>query len=41
MIEGTLNWVKERAAWKPHGYQKKSVKFLIERACAALLLDPG
>lgn len=27
--------------WKPHAYQKKAVKFLLEHACAALLLDPG
>lgn len=27
--------------WQPHGYQKKAVKFLLEHACAALLLDPG
>lgn len=27
--------------WKPHGYQKKAMKFLLENACAALFLDPG
>ena len=27
--------------WKPHDYQKKAVKYLVERANAALLLDPG
>ena len=27
--------------WTPHAYQKKAVKFLIEHACSALLLDPG
>lgn len=27
--------------WKPHAYQKKAVKFLLEHACAALFLDPG
>lgn len=27
--------------WTPHGYQKKAVKFLLEHAAAALLLDPG
>ena len=27
--------------WVPHPYQKKAVKFMIERACAGLLLDPG
>lgn len=27
--------------WAPHNYQKKAVKFLLEHAAAALLLDPG
>jgi len=27
--------------WKPHGYQKRAVKFLLEHAAAALLQDPG
>lgn len=27
--------------WKPHAYQKKAAKFLLEHACAALFLDPG
>lgn len=27
--------------WKPHGYQKKAVKFVLESAAAGLLLDPG
>lgn len=27
--------------WNPHAYQKRAVKFLVERAAAALLLDPG
>lgn len=27
--------------WQPHAYQKKAVRFLLEHACAALLLDPG
>lgn len=27
--------------WVPHDYQKRSVQFIIERACAGLLLDPG
>jgi SNF2 family DNA or RNA helicase len=34
-------WVQEPKPWKPHGYQKKAVKFLLEHACAALFLDPG
>jgi SNF2 family DNA or RNA helicase len=25
----------------PHAYQKKAIKFMIERACAGLFLDPG
>jgi len=32
---------KSPVPWNPHGYQKKAAKFLIEHACAALLLDPG
>lgn len=27
--------------WVPHAYQKKAVKFLIERGAGGLLLDPG
>lgn len=27
--------------WKPHAYQKKAVKFLLEHAGSALFLDPG
>jgi SNF2 family DNA or RNA helicase len=27
--------------WKPHAYQKKGIKFLLEHAACALLLDPG
>ena len=27
--------------WKPHKFQKKAVKFLIEHGAAALFLDPG
>lgn len=27
--------------WTPHDYQKKAVKFLLEHAAGALLLDPG
>ena len=27
--------------WKPHTYQKKAVKFLLEHAASALFLDPG
>lgn len=27
--------------WTPHDYQKKAIKFMIERMAAALFLDPG
>lgn len=27
--------------WRPHGYQKKAVKFLLSNSAAALFLDPG
>lgn len=27
--------------WQPHDYQKRSVKWLLQHACAALFLDPG
>ena len=27
--------------WHPHGYQKKGAAFLVSRAAAALLMDPG
>lgn len=27
--------------WQPHAFQKKAVKFLLEHAASALLLDPG
>lgn len=27
--------------YEPHAYQKKAIKFMIERACAGLFLDPG
>lgn len=27
--------------WKPHGYQRKAVKWLLEHAAGALFLDPG
>lgn len=39
----TLKKLSERLPkpWLPHTYQKKAVKFLLEHAAAALLLDPG
>lgn len=27
--------------WKPHFYQKKAVKFMLEHACAGMFLEPG
>ena len=33
--------VAKPVKWKPHAYQKGAIKFLLERACAALFLDPG
>lgn len=27
--------------WKPHAYQLKALKFILEHACSMLLLDPG
>lgn len=37
----TLHRVEERQAWAPHAYQKRAIRFLVERACAGLFLDPG
>ena len=31
----------KQSPWRPHAYQKKAVKFMLERACAGLLLSPG
>lgn len=36
-----LRYAQSPKKWSPHTYQKKAVKFLLEHACAALLLDPG
>lgn len=30
-----------KPAWKPLGYMRKAMKFMVERGAAALLLDPG
>lgn len=30
-----------KIAWKPHDYQKKAIKFMLQNSCAGLLLDPG
>lgn len=34
-------WAVSPEPWKPHAYQKKAVKFLLEHGAGALLLDPG
>lgn len=36
-----LEYAVKAQPWKPHAYQKKGVKFLLEHAGAALFLDPG
>jgi SNF2 family DNA or RNA helicase len=38
---GVTQPVKQPQHWKPHSYQKKAVKFLLERGAGALFLDPG
>ena len=32
---------KSKPVWAPHDYQKRAVKFLLERGAAALFLEPG
>jgi len=34
-------FVRPPEPWKPHAYQRRAVKFLLEHACAGLLLDLG
>lgn len=36
-----LQYAISPTEWKPHAYQRKAVKFLLEHAGAALFLDPG
>lgn len=36
-----LEYAVKAVPWKPHAYQKKAVKFLLEHAGAGLFLDPG
>lgn len=38
---GVTQKPKQPQHWKPHAYQKKAAKFLLERGAAALFLDPG
>lgn len=41
MTQSTALFGQSPRPWRPHAYQKRAVKFLLEHACAALLLDPG
>lgn len=34
-------WLVQPKPWQPHKYQLQAVKWLVEHACAMLLLDPG
>jgi SNF2 family DNA or RNA helicase len=36
-----LEFVVKAESWKPHAYQRRAAKFLVDRAAAALFLDPG
>lgn len=36
-----LEFASSSRQWKPHDYQKKAIKFLLERPCGGLFLDPG
>jgi len=38
---GTKHGKQSGRAWKPHGYQKKAIKFGLQNSCAAFFLDPG
>lgn len=39
--DGTPTLALQPKRWQPHNYQKKAIKFLLERGAAALFLDPG
>jgi SNF2 family DNA or RNA helicase len=41
MTTQTTLWKQSAKPWKPHGYQLKAVKFLLQHAGAGLFLDPG
>ena len=42
MTKETLTRVRENSKpWQPRDYQIEAVRFLLEHACAGLLLDPG
>lgn len=32
---------QSKLQWKPHAYQKKALRFVLQNSCAGLLLDPG
>lgn len=39
--DAPLEYAVKAQPWKPHAYQKKAVKWLLEHAGAGLFLDPG
>jgi len=41
ILERYEDLFQQSVPWKPHGYQKKAVRFLLEHACGALFLDPA
>lgn len=45
MLKSTTKQTKllkqSKLGWKPHAYQRKAVKFMLQNSCAALFLDPG
>lgn len=41
VASSTLEYATESKPWTPHAYQKRTMKFQLEHACAVLLLDPG
>lgn len=36
-----MKTTRAQQKWEPHNYQRRAIKFIIERACAALWMDPG
>lgn len=45
MLKSTTKQAKQskllNTVWKPHAYQKKAIRFLLQNSCAGLFLDPG
>lgn len=45
MSKSTITQTKQskqsKTGWKPHAYQKKAIKFMLQNSCAGLFLDPG